>query len=316
MSEKVCNTCAQTLPFSAFNKHKGRADGHLEICRTCRSEARKAHYASSAEERAKVAETGRAYYAANKDIIAPKKAAYVQRTKEAHNERGRNWYHANLEKARALGRAQVARYRQTARAKETIARYHQANLERFKAYRAENSERIKAAKKVRYELNKPAILAAMKDYYRDNAPYILLRNKAYAQRKPEIIRRAWQAWQARNPEKVKENGRKWRLKNPLASRVKEMRRRVRLRAGGNHLVTQEAISQLWHKQTGRCVYCRAKLGDSPKSKQAYHVDHIHPVSKGGTNEPHNLQCLCPPCNLSKGAKLPHVFAQERGRLFF
>ena len=32
------------------------------------------------------------------------------------------------------------------------------------------------------------------------------------------------------------------------------------------------------------------------------IDHIKPLSKGGTNEPANMQCLCLPCNVAKAAK--------------
>jgi 5-methylcytosine-specific restriction endonuclease McrA len=32
------------------------------------------------------------------------------------------------------------------------------------------------------------------------------------------------------------------------------------------------------------------------------VDHIKPISKGGKDQPSNLQLLCPPCNKKKGKK--------------
>lgn len=44
----------------------------------------------------------------------------------------------------------------------------------------------------------------------------------------------------------------------------------------------------------RCVNCNSHLDLC--------VDHICPVSKGGTNDIDNLQTLCRSCNSSKGAK--------------
>jgi 5-methylcytosine-specific restriction endonuclease McrA len=34
-------------------------------------------------------------------------------------------------------------------------------------------------------------------------------------------------------------------------------------------------------------------------RRANHVDHIHPVLFGGTDDPVNLQALCEACNLQK-----------------
>lgn len=49
----------------------------------------------------------------------------------------------------------------------------------------------------------------------------------------------------------------------------------------------------------RCRYCGAQGADVQ-----LHVDHIHPVSAGGTNDPHNLVTACSDCNLGKHTSLP------------
>lgn len=47
-----------------------------------------------------------------------------------------------------------------------------------------------------------------------------------------------------------------------------------------------------------CQYCG---GVPPKA--VLHIDHIHPVSKGGDNSPSNLATACSLCNGGKSAKL-------------
>jgi len=51
----------------------------------------------------------------------------------------------------------------------------------------------------------------------------------------------------------------------------------------------------------RCERCYAALTTTPGPRQA-HIDHRHPVTLGGSNDPHNLQALCRTCNLTKGAR--------------
>jgi rubredoxin len=48
----------------------------------------------------------------------------------------------------------------------------------------------------------------------------------------------------------------------------------------------------------RCQMC----GVNAKDGATLEIDHIHPVSKGGTNELDNLQVLCRDCNAGKGAQ--------------
>lgn len=52
---------------------------------------------------------------------------------------------------------------------------------------------------------------------------------------------------------------------------------------------------LYTKQNGLCNGCGCKLKET-------HLDHIFPISRGGTNTDNNVQLLCPRCNLSKGTK--------------
>lgn len=47
-----------------------------------------------------------------------------------------------------------------------------------------------------------------------------------------------------------------------------------------------------------CVHCGKKF-----RKNSIQIDHIIPQSKGGTNRPENLQCLCAHCNHSKGNRM-------------
>ena len=62
-------------------------------------------------------------------------------------------------------------------------------------------------------------------------------------------------------------------------------------------------------QKNKCAYCRVSL-----KSRVYHIDHITALSRGGTNLRSNLQLLCQPCNQSKHAKDPIVFAQQLGML--
>lgn len=50
-------------------------------------------------------------------------------------------------------------------------------------------------------------------------------------------------------------------------------------------------------QEHRCAGCGAKI-----TEEETEVDHIRPLSRGGTNRPDNLQALCAYCNRSKGTK--------------
>jgi hypothetical protein len=61
----------------------------------------------------------------------------------------------------------------------------------------------------------------------------------------------------------------------------------------------------------RCEYCRAP---QVITAQTYHVDHIIPIARGGTDDPSNLAYTCPRCNLRKSQRMAMLNTQSKQRI--
>lgn len=121
----------------------------------------------------------------------------------------------------------------------------------------------------------------------------------------------WREYYKENTEKISGRGREYRQENAEKCAAKGRSRRARKR-NADGCNTASDIRMILEGQRGLCANCKTKLFKSGAKK--YHVDHIIPLALGGSNWPSNLQCLCPPCNLSKGAKHPDEWAAQNGRL--
>lgn len=89
----------------------------------------------------------------------------------------------------------------------------------------------------------------------------------------------------------------WHKAHPEVGRAKNHRRMAIIAAAvGNH--TAADIRDLLSAQVRRCAYC-----DGDLTMLGYHVDHVVPLSRGGSNARDNLAASCPACNMAKGDKL-------------
>lgn len=52
-----------------------------------------------------------------------------------------------------------------------------------------------------------------------------------------------------------------------------------------------------------CVYCGSV-------KRPFHLDHVIPLSRGGSSDPNNLVTSCAACNIAKGAKTPDEWRRQ------
>ena len=124
---------------------------------------------------------------------------------------------------------------------------------------------------------------------------------------PDKFRLANKRWRAANKELCRQMKKAWRKANPDTARASNRNRRALQRqAEGSHTATD--IKRIFSDQRGRCGYCRKPI------KSRYHVDHIVPLSRGGSNWPKNIQLLCAPCNMQKHTADAIIFAQEKGML--
>lgn len=133
------------------------------------------------------------------------------------------------------------------------------------------------------------------------------KSAAWAAANPEKVKKRHAAWLAANPEKVRAHASKWAKANPEARRIHGHNRRARKRANGGRL-SPGLAAKLFKLQKGKCACCHVSIADGN------HLDHRIPVALGGPNEDWNMQLLCGPCNMSKGAKHPVDFMQQRGFL--
>lgn len=133
-----------------------------------------------------------------------------------------------------------------------------------------------------------------RDSYQKNKKKILAKQLAYRVANLQKVR-------ARKRDSIKKD----RLLNPEKWVYLRAVNNSRYRSKRNGFFSAADIKNIGVSQDWLCVYCKCEISSK------FHIDHILPISLGGSNWPSNIQLTCPTCNLSKSNKHPDFFVAER-----
>lgn len=222
----------------------------------------------------------------------------------------------------------------------TASRYEKSKdvlKARTQEWRAKNTKHIKEYRANYYKENRENLLIVGAVWREENREKSRLSSRNWAKENPDKVKELQKSWQMRNKEKISELGKKyravnrdklilknrlwkernkdrvkkyqsiWSSSNPELTRYYNQKRRAQ-KIGADGSISKELKSKLEILQKGKCACCKKKLGGD------FHMDHIYPLSKGGSHSDNNIQLLCAVCNLQKHAKDPIEFMQEKGYL--
>lgn len=194
--------------------------------------------------------------------------------------------------------------------------YYRRNRRKFAArkrvYYQQNHAEILRARRLYYKRHQAEAIAYTRRWYRKNRAHCLRREKKYRRRHRVHYRGYHRKWYLRNraevlarvteyaqkhPMKVRHYKRRWDAQNKTYKRVSTVQRRARLRNAPGTF-TEDEWRRLCSRFQNRCALCG--------KKKKLTVDHIIPLSKGGSNSIRNIQPLCGSCNSRKGRSLPRI----------
>jgi len=159
-----------------------------------------------------------------------------------------------------------------------------------KNWESNNKEKIKQKSREYYHKNKEKHYENSKRRIEKNKEKYLLKARENCKKHPEYNRRQSRKWYHNNKEKVLEKQKRWRAKNKdHVNMLNHLRREKERTAKGFKNKIENFRNRM--QEIGECIFCG--------TKEKLTIEHLIPLSKGGTNEIHNLFPSCKRCNSSK-----------------
>lgn len=206
----------------------------------------------------------------------------------AKRERDRDYYRKNADARKAKSREYY---------RDHVVEQRAAHAD----YRERYDAQIKAAKKRYYDANRESIIAKTAAWQQANPDRVRAasarhREKYRAERRAASLAR-YHRLMAEDPERIRAIRRAWAktAKGVLANRAARTKRR-------GAAYTPEALSWIASLVDPLCIYC---------GRFATEIDHLTPISRGGTGDVTNLAPCCRRCNARKGNQTREEFLARK-----
>jgi 5-methylcytosine-specific restriction endonuclease McrA len=199
-------------------------------------------------------------------------------------------------------RANDSGVRQAAR--DRAAEQRRADPEKAKAdlaaWRARNRAQMTKTANAWKKANPEKVVVSRKKFYIAHKDQVDRENVEWAKNNKQKSNRVKAGWVEKNRDKVVATLRAYYAANKEKFLHNGRIRRARV-AGADGVMSEGVVEKLFVFQDGLCACCGELLGDK------FDLDHIVPISKGGSNGDENLQLLRSRCNKQKNARNPIEF---------
>lgn len=130
------------------------------------------------------------------------------------------------------------------------------------------------------------------------------RNRAWKKANQDKIKAASKQYNLDNRESMNERLKRWRQLNPHRVAYYNAMYRLQRATQSDGTVSSGTYKQLYAQKF--CHYCEEFVDSSERT-----VDHVIPLSRGGTHSVSNLVMACGSCNYSKQGRTPEEFLEYK-----
>lgn len=302
--EKQCSVCKEVKPIDSFYKQKSNKDGYYNTCKKCLSDKKKKQRESLTEEERKLKCQKRREQEAqkrdehnlNRIPIKGKVCPVCGEWKLSSEYRSNKYREDGLwnfckscfdERYREKRNEYNREYGKTDHGKAVRKEWRDNNRDKRNRYNRNWKNRHPEAYKAMIQrtwrsrvrrLGRDAINEKQREYFKNN---------------PDKVREYRIRYFLKHKVEIYKYQRQWDKEHPEVGRAKSQKRRARLLGNGGTFTAEEWIG-ICNEYDNKCLCC----GEQVKLT----VDHVIPISVGGSNDISNIQPLCKPCNSRKGTQ--------------